>query len=130
MIKRHKTAENEGQADQNDAYSRKNVEPKTNSINLAGLPSNRQPSVGHDHAGRKRHHAPCLFFMDSTPGAAASGLPRRPNTGGGETTVDADGCRTEVLPWKTREVESNTLMLKHLHPATNYMVSVGRSTFS
>eukprot|EP00752_Nemacystus_decipiens_P005219 g4738.t1 len=65
----------------------------------------------------------------STPGAAAE-LLRRPNTGGGETTVDADGCRAEVLPWKIREVESNTLTLKHLHPATNYMVRVSARTLA
>ena len=74
---------------------------------------------------RRSHHALCLFLIDSTPGAEAATLLRRPNTGGGETAVDADGCRAEVLPWKTREVQSNTLTLKHLHPATNYMVRVG-----
>lgn len=94
--------------------------------NSSGQP---KPSTDHIPYGTvwcEHHHAPsCLFLVNSTPGAEAAVLLRRPNTGGGETTVDADGCRAEALPWKTREVESNTLTVKHLHPATNYMVSVG-----
>lgn len=52
-------------------------------------------------------------------------LNQRPNTRGGETNVDADGCPAQALPWETREVESNVLKLKRLHPATNYMVKRG-----
>ncbi|CAM9573263.1 unnamed protein product [Pylaiella littoralis] len=57
-------------------------------------------------------------------------LNQRPNTRGGETNVDADGCPAQALPWETREVESNVLKLKRLHPATNYMVRVSARTLA
>ncbi|CAM9168361.1 unnamed protein product [Ectocarpus fasciculatus] len=60
---------------------------------------------------------------DALGTASASSL-RRPNTGGGETTAD------EALPWKSHEVETFPLRLKHLHPATNYMVRVSARTLA
>ncbi|CAM9448001.1 unnamed protein product [Ectocarpus sp. 12 AP-2014] len=57
-------------------------------------------------------------------GAASASSLRRPNTGGGETTAD------EALPWKRREVETVPLRLKHLYPATNYIVRVSARTLA
>lgn len=57
-------------------------------------------------------------FIHSAVGAA---LRRRPNTGGGETAVDAQG-HADPPPWKSREVENYPMKLTGLHPAMNYMV--------
>lgn len=65
----------------------------------------------------------CMHRLFSAGVLGAGGLlDPRPSTRGGETDVDADGCLAHSLPWETREVESNTLTLKRLLPATNYMV--------
>ncbi|CAM9236775.1 unnamed protein product [Scytosiphon promiscuus] len=65
-----------------------------------------------------------------TAAAVAASQSRRPNTRGGETTVDADGCCAEAIPWKAREVDKFPLELKHLHPATNYVVRVSAKSLA
>lgn len=122
VVTHHKATDN----DEQTIYSK--ITPTRAFLSVWGPKSNFVQSSGSSTFATDISRNPVrILLADSTPAAA---LLRRPNTGGGETTVQADGCRAEVLPWKTREVESNTLTLSHLHPATNYMVRAGHPALS
>lgn len=106
-------------------FSPRNVGSFTKKLGRANGPKAETIEGNVDVAHVKVHSLGIPFAKRLNSRALDEGsavLLRRPNTGGGETTVNADGCRAEVLPWKTLEVESNSIRLKHLHPATNYVV--------